>query len=120
MCRSASHRGVIQRGCTPEKISPATIDLWLSRPTSRPPSAPPATAIIAALTDSELPQVEKNAVLGVDGLGHQLLGALQVLAAGATIVEPAAGEQVVVERLASRARRARGRRCRGPAGVLAG
>lgn len=53
--------GVIQRGCTPEKISPATIDLWLSRLTSRLPS-PPATAIIAARTDRELPQVENHAV----------------------------------------------------------
>lgn len=26
-CRSVSQRGVIQRGKTPEKISPATIDL---------------------------------------------------------------------------------------------
>lgn len=53
--------GVIQRGCTPEKISPATIDLWLSRPTSRLPW-PPATAIIAARTDRELPQVENQAI----------------------------------------------------------
>jgi hypothetical protein len=46
----------------PEKINPPTIDLWLSRGTSRPPSDPPATAIIAARTDNELPHVEKNAV----------------------------------------------------------
>ncbi|SIK28132.1 Uncharacterised protein [Mycobacteroides abscessus subsp. abscessus] len=52
---------MIQRGCTPEKIKPAMIDLWLSRPTSNPPSHPPATAIIAAFTESELPQVEKKA-----------------------------------------------------------
>ncbi len=54
--------GAIHRGWMPEKISPPTIDLWLSRGTSRPPSDPPATAIIAARTDSELPHVEKNAV----------------------------------------------------------
>lgn len=59
-CRSASQRGEIQYGRTPEKISPATMDLWLSLATSRPPSCP-ATAIMAAFTDSELPQVEKNA-----------------------------------------------------------
>jgi hypothetical protein len=44
------------------EIRPATIDLWLSRPTSNPPVDPPATAIVAAFTDSELPHVEKNAV----------------------------------------------------------
>lgn len=37
------------------------MDLWLSRATSRPPSLFPATAIIDALTDRELPQVEKKA-----------------------------------------------------------
>src|SRR5882757_6986546 len=60
-CIVLSHRGVIHLGCTPEKIRPATIDLWLSRATSNPPSVPPATAIIAAFTDNELPQVEKKA-----------------------------------------------------------
>lgn len=58
---SSSHRGVIHRGVTPLKINPATIDLCESRATSNPPGSFPVTAIIAALTDSELPQVEKNA-----------------------------------------------------------
>jgi hypothetical protein len=52
---------VIHRGVTLLKIRPATIDLCESRPTSRPPGWLPATAIIAVFTDSELPQVEKNA-----------------------------------------------------------
>ena len=33
------------------------------------------SANIAALTESELPHVEKKAVLGADRVGHQLLGA---------------------------------------------
>jgi len=49
-----------QRGSTPLKIRPATTDLWASRPSSSWPR-PPATASIAALTDRELPAVEKNA-----------------------------------------------------------
>lgn len=58
---SSAHRGVIHRGVTLLKIRPATIDLCESRPASSPPGSLPATAIIAAFTDSELPQVEKNA-----------------------------------------------------------
>jgi hypothetical protein len=56
-----SQRGVIQRGWMPEKIRPPAMDSWLSCGTGRPVSAPPATSIIAALTDSEMPHVEKNA-----------------------------------------------------------
>ena len=59
-CRSPSQRGCTHRGRRPEKTRPATTDLCASRPSSRSPSAP-ATASMAAFTDSELPQVEKNA-----------------------------------------------------------
>ena len=38
MCRSASQRGVTQHGRSPEKISPATTDLWASRLSNRSPS----------------------------------------------------------------------------------
>ena len=44
----------------PEKTRPATTDLCASRLISRSPW-PPATASMAALTDRELPQVEKKA-----------------------------------------------------------
>ena len=39
--------------------------------------------------------------VSADGLGHQILGALQELAAGSAIIEPTARQQVVLERLAS-------------------
>jgi hypothetical protein len=51
---------LIHRGSSPAKIKPATTDLWASRDTSSS-RVPPATASMAALTDSELPQVEKKA-----------------------------------------------------------
>ena len=59
-CSFSSYRGRIHRGCIPPKTSPATTDLCASRLTSRSPR-PPATASMAALTDKELPQVEKKA-----------------------------------------------------------
>ena len=59
-CNCWSQRGRIQRGCNPEKINPAVTDSWASRLTSSSPDTP-ATASIAAFTDRELPQVEKNA-----------------------------------------------------------
>lgn len=54
-----SHRGSTQTGSTPEMISPATTDLWASRPISSF-SCGPATDSIAAFTDRELPHVLKN------------------------------------------------------------
>ncbi len=50
----------IHRGWIPEKMRPATIDLWASRLMRRSPF-PAATARTAALTERELPHVEKNA-----------------------------------------------------------
>lgn len=57
--RSASHRGSIQTGSIPDRISPDTTDLWASRPISSF-SCGPATAGIAAFTERELPHVVKN------------------------------------------------------------
>src|SRR5204863_5472344 len=58
-CRPVSQSGSTQIGRIPAKIKPETTDLCASRPTSS--SSPgPATASIAALTDRELPHVEKN------------------------------------------------------------
>src|SRR4051812_24782546 len=56
---SGSHCGSTQMGRTPDKIRPDTSDLWASRPTSIS-SCGPATDSMAALTDKELPYVEKK------------------------------------------------------------
>src|ERR1700712_5928502 len=58
-CSFGSHRGRIHRGCNPAKIKPAVTDLCASRLTNKSPDTP-ATASVAAFTDRELPQVEKN------------------------------------------------------------
>ncbi len=58
-CSRASHPGSTHTGSTPERIRPATTDLCASRPTTSF-SCGPATASMADLTDSELPQVEKK------------------------------------------------------------
>jgi hypothetical protein len=67
----ASQRAVIHRGCTPEKISPATIDCGCPRASGRLP-LPPATAIIAIL---------------------------EVAVARAAVVEPSTGQHVITKGL---------------------
>src|SRR3712207_7790415 len=53
--RSLSHRGLIHRGCSPDRTRPDVTDLWASLLISSSPS-PRVTARMAALTDKELPQ----------------------------------------------------------------
>ena len=61
MCRSASHRGVTHRVARRRRSGLPRSTCGCRGRRSSPPSAPPATAIMAALTESELPHVEKNA-----------------------------------------------------------
>ena len=103
-CSSRSQRGGTQRGCTPEKIRPATTDLCASRPTSSSP-LPPATASIAALTDRELPQVEKKAWSAPTASAISSSASLQVPVGGGPVIQSRAGQHVRPEGLRPEHRR---------------
>src|SRR4051794_28602672 len=97
-CSLGSHRGRIHRGWIPASINPAAADLCASREISSLP--PPAVAArMHAFTDSELPQVEKNACSAPHRVRHQLLGALQVAVGGLPVTQPAGGQHVRPERV---------------------
>ena len=91
-CSSRSHRGWIHFGCNP-KTRPAVTDLWGSPLTKRSPPNP-VTASIAAFTDNELPQVEKNACSAPTASVINCWAGLQQLPRRRPVVQPGADDDI--------------------------